>query len=279
VTATAGESAVRVALVYPELLGTYGDRGNAVVLAQRLRWRRRPVELSTVGLGEEVPTSCDVYLLGGGEDGPESLAAGELGRSGALSSAVDRGAVVFAVCAGLQILGTEFVGPDGGRRPGLGLLDCTTTAGRRRAIGELAVRPDPAPGLPTLTGYENHGARTHPGPRASRLGAVLTGTGNGDGSEGVVTGRVVGTYLHGPSLARNPALADMLLGWVTGPLPALDDAEVDALRAERLAATVGRGGPVRRITSWAKSRFGLGIGPLSGPIPRQERPHGPARQP
>ena len=251
-----GESAVRVALVYPELLGTYGDRGNAVVLAQRLRWRGREVDVATVRLGEPVPTSCDLYLLGGGEDGPESLAAGELARSGALSAAVDRGAVVFAVCAGLQILGAEFVGPDGAPRPGLGLLDCTTTAGRRRAIGELAARPDPALGLPTLTGYENHGARTRPGPRATKLGDVLTGTGNGDGTEGVVTGRVVGTYLHGPSLARNPALADMLLGWVTGPLPPLDDAEVDALRAERLAATVGRPDPVRRMKGWARERFG-----------------------
>ncbi|MGI9023176.1 MAG: hypothetical protein ACR2HV_08105, partial [Acidimicrobiales bacterium] len=75
------------------------------------------------------------------------------------------------------------------------------------------------------------------GPSAQPLGRVVVGRGNdaGDGTEGVVSGHVVGTYLHGPALARNPALADLLLSWVVGPLHPLDDAEVDALRAERIA--------------------------------------------
>ncbi|MHB1930056.1 MAG: glutamine amidotransferase, partial [Acidimicrobiales bacterium] len=156
-----GPSTVRVAVVYPDLLGTYGDAGNATVLAQRLRRRGRPAEIVTVHAGETVPGSCDLYVLGGGEDQPQALAAAQLGRPGPLHRAVDAGAAVLAVCAGLQILGTSFVGPDGVETDGLGLLDCRTVrAGGPRAVGEIVVDPDPASGLPALTGYENHGGAT-----------------------------------------------------------------------------------------------------------------------
>lgn len=223
-------------LLFPELLGTYGDRGNATILRRRLEWRDIPVEMTTTALGSEVPAAGDIYLLGGGEDGPQTLAATELARGGSLARAVEGGAAVFAVCAGLQILGHSFAGPDGETLDGLGLLDCVTRAGPARAIGELLAEPTAALGLPILTGYENHGARTTPGSTARVLGHVRAGCGNGDGSEGVLTGRVLGTYLHGPALARNPALADLVLSWVTGPLDPLPDVEVGALRAERIAA-------------------------------------------
>ena len=92
-------------------------------------------------------------------------------------------------------------------------------------------------GLPLLSGFENHGAVTHLGPGVRPLGRVLVGAGNaGDGHEGAVSGRILATYMHGPALARNPALADLLLSWVVGDLPPLDDTEVDGLRAERLRA-------------------------------------------
>jgi CobQ-like glutamine amidotransferase family enzyme len=105
-------------------------------------------------------------------------------------------------------------------------------------VGELVVDPDPSLDLPHLTGYENHAGLTRLGPDALPLGKVLVGHGNdgGDGTEGTVSGRIVGTYLHGPVLARNPALADMILTWVVGPLKPLDDPEVEDLRAERIAA-------------------------------------------
>jgi len=231
------DSTVTIALLYPELLGTYGDGGNAVVLASRLRWRGIGADVLTFRAGETVPTSCDMYLMGGGEDGPQALAARELSESGALHTAVDSGAVVFGTCAGIQVLGHEFANPDGTPHPGLGLLDVRTVRGTgKRAIGELLSEPV-LDGLPRLTGYENHGAVTHLGPEVKPLGRVLTGLGNGggDGSEGAVCGRILATYMHGPALARNPALADLLLSWVVGStLAPLDDSEVDELRAERL---------------------------------------------
>ena len=232
--------AVAIVLLFPELLGTYGDRGNAIVLAQRLRWRGQPAEIVTVELSSPVPSSGDIYLLGGGEDGPQSLAAAELAKGGVLEKAVDRGAVVLAVCAGLQILGREWAGADGQPLPGLGLLDCVTVPGSKRAIGELLAVPPVESEIDVLTGYENHGGRTRLGPGAVPLARVEYGVGNGDGTEGVVSGSVMGTYLHGPALARNPSLADHLLGLLVGPLDALPDEEVAALRTERLAA-VSRG--------------------------------------
>ena len=240
---------VSIALLYPELLGTYGDGGNAAVLAQRLRWRDIPAEVVDVHAGEAIPGGCQIYVMGGGEDAPQALAAHELrsgmvsrsgGRSGpVLVDAVEGGAAVLAVCAGLQVLGQCFTGEDGKVHEGLGLLDCETHRddGPRR-VGEVVVTPDPSLDLPDLTGYENHGGVTTLGPSAVPLGRVVVGNGNagGDGTEGIVNGRVVGTYLHGPVLARNPALADHLLCSVLGPLPALDDDEIDALRKERLHA-------------------------------------------
>ncbi len=118
-----------------------------------------------------------------------------------------------------------------------------TAAGPSRLIGEVLVEPDPALDLPLLTGFENHGGRTTLGSGEHALGRVLSGGGNGVGEvDGVLRDRIVGTYLHGPVLPRNPALADRLLGWVVdAPLAPLDDALMDELRDERLAAVSATG--------------------------------------
>jgi lipid II isoglutaminyl synthase (glutamine-hydrolysing) len=250
---TTGTS-ITVALVYPELLGTYGDSGNATVLAQRLRWRGHEAEVLTVGTDDPVPATCELYVIGGGEDLPQALAADKLAADRPLHRAVEGGAVVLAICAGLQILGESFVGVDGKPCQGLGLLDCRTVrSGSPRAIGEVVVRPAPEwteSGLPALTGFENHAAVTELGPGARPIGEVTAGVGNKDGAlEGAVAGRVWGTYLHGPVLARNPKLADLLLSWVVGAMPPVDDAEPDALHAQRTEY-----GPIERRRDGATTR-------------------------
>jgi CobQ-like glutamine amidotransferase family enzyme len=136
------------------------------------------------------------------------------------------------------------VGPDGRTGEGLGLLDCVTAStSAPRAIGEVLVEPSrewQGRGLGVLTGFENHGAVTELGPGARPVGEVRLGTGNKDGTvEGAVAGRIWATYLHGPVLARNPRLADLLLSWVVGPLAPLEDSEPDALHAERAARSFG----------------------------------------
>jgi lipid II isoglutaminyl synthase (glutamine-hydrolysing) len=234
-----GASHLRLVWVYPDLLSTYGDRGNLLVLERRARLRGLDVEMVTVNADQRVPRQGDIYLLGGGEDLPQILAARRLRADGGLSAAAARGAVIFAVCAGYQLIGAEFGGEDGQPVAGLEILDMHSTRGERRGVGEIVADVTPGLGLPQLTGFENHQGVTRRGPGVAPLAQVRTGVGNGDGTEGVWAGRVVGTYLHGPALVRNPALADLLLTWVAGRLPPLADRDehwTELLREQRLAA-------------------------------------------
>lgn len=243
---------LNIALILPDVLGTYGDDGNALVLRQRARMRGIEAEIHPVKLGEPVPATMDVYTLGGGEDTAQILAAEHLIADGGLTRAAEAGRPIFAICAGLQVLGHSFRA-SGRMVDGVGLLDATTASLAKRAIGEVASTPQ-LPGLTQqLTGFENHMGATILGPDAKPLGLVSRGTGNADEAatagradaaeqvtaEGAVQGSVIATYMHGPALARNPELADYLLaramGVEVGSLEPLDIPAVERLRAERLA--------------------------------------------
>jgi CobQ-like glutamine amidotransferase family enzyme len=234
-----GPSALRVVWIYPDLLSTYGDRGNLIMLTRRARLRGIPIEPIQVNSDQPVPRQGDIYLLGGGEDMPQILAAKRLRADGGLAGAAANGAVIFAVCAGYQVVGTVFGGAQGEPVTGLGILDISSGRGDQRGVGEVLADVDPELGVDQLTGFENHQGITRRGPGVKPLARVLLGVGNGDGTEGAYAGRVLGTYLHGPALVRNPGLADLLLTWAAGPLPPIGDADevwVKKLRAERLDA-------------------------------------------
>jgi len=259
---------VTVVDVYPDLLGTYGDGGNATVLCRRLAWRSIAVDLVMVAGGDPLPEHGDLYCIGGGEDGPQTYAVKLLKESGALERALTRGAIVLGVCAGFQILGHSFPDSTGRMVGGLGLLDVETIrAPVPRAVGEVIAEAG-LPAIGVLTGFENHASLTRLGPDASPLGVVRRGIGNGPPElvasrgtfdaggagaalpgrtahlEGAYGGGVVGTYLHGPVLARNPALADFLAERSLGELPTIAGSwasqatiETARLRAERLSAS------------------------------------------
>jgi lipid II isoglutaminyl synthase (glutamine-hydrolysing) len=232
--------AIKIVWIYPDLLSTYGDQGNCIVLERRAR--QRGISTSTVYLhsDEPVPVDGDIYLLGGGEDRPQILAAQRLRADGGLARAAEFGAVVFAVCAGYQIIGTEFGGDEGQPLPGLGLMNARSTRGEKRAVGEIVGDVPASLGVPRITGFENHQGVTHLGSGVSPLATTVVGVGNGDGTEGGVQGHVVGTYMHGPALVRNPGLADLLLSWaVKRQLTPIDDSWAGKLREERLKAVVG----------------------------------------
>ncbi|RKN50791.1 type 1 glutamine amidotransferase [Micromonospora endolithica] len=235
---------LRIVWIYPDLLSTYGDRGNMLILARRAQQRGLPVEVLEVRSDQRVPASADIYLIGGGEDGPQALGAQRLLADGGLHRAVAQGSVVFGVCAGYQLLGTSFFAK-GTRCTGLELLDLSSDRGPTRAVGELAGDVDPRLGIPALSGFENHGGRTHLGPGVAPLARVTAGVGNDGATEGAWRGKLLGTYSHGPALARNPALADLLLRWATGvhQLPPLDDTWSDRLRAERRASVAAAARP------------------------------------
>jgi lipid II isoglutaminyl synthase (glutamine-hydrolysing) len=232
------DSTVRIGLVLPDVMGTYGDGGNAVVLRQRLLLRGIAAEVVEITLADPVPESLDLYTLGGAEDYAQRLATRHLLRYPGLQRAAGRGAPVLAICAAVQVLGHWYETSAGERVEGVGLLDLTTSPQASRTIGELVSKPILAGLTERLTGFENHRGGTVLGAAASPLGEVVKGAGNrvGDGFDGAVQGSVVATYMHGPCLARNPELADQLLSQVVGELAPLDLPEVDLLRRERLSA-------------------------------------------
>jgi CobQ-like glutamine amidotransferase family enzyme len=242
---------LRICHLYPDLLNLYGDRGNIIVLTQRARWRGIDVTVADAGMGDRVdPREADLFFIGGGEDRQQRIASADLLRlkRAPLADAVEDGAVVLAVCGGYQLAGHFYRPAEGEDLPGVGLLDLWTQhpgPRARRLIGNLVIRVD-GMGAP-LVGFENHGGRTHLGPRARPLGRVLSGYGNNgaDGWEGAVYRRVYGTYLHGPLLPKNPEFADRLIREALTrrhpgfELPALPDRLEGQARAAMLARIEG----------------------------------------
>ena len=183
---------------------------------RRLRKRTAELEVTAFGMGDAItPGEHDLYYVGGGQDREQLLVAEDLvGKADALHEAVERGAAALAVCGGYQLLGRGYRGFHGEDMPGIGLLPLETVAGERRMIGDVLIECELEPGEKrTVAGFENHAGRTRLDSGAEPLGRVVAGFGNDgeSGFEGCRAGRVVGTYLHGPLLPRNPWLADWLL--------------------------------------------------------------------
>ncbi|HEX4116721.1 MAG TPA: glutamine amidotransferase [Solirubrobacteraceae bacterium] len=239
---------LRVCALYSDLMNIYADRGNLFVLQRRCEWRGIAFHLSGSGLGEALDGEVhDIYYIGGGQDRDQRLCAEDLvaGKRDALHEAASRGAIVFGVCGGYQLLGESYtLGDD--QLQGVGLLDLRTVREPgERLIGNVAIEVDLDGEKRVLAGFENHGGRTYLGPGATPLGRVLKGYGNDgrSGYEGARAGSTIGTYLHGPLLPKNAWFADWLiataLGIEVGQLAPLDDdLEQQAHRSARNAAGV-----------------------------------------
>jgi len=229
--------------LYPREMNIYGDTGNVLVLRRRLQWRQLPVEVVPISVGDALPHDVDILLGGGGQD----AAQGEVGadfasRGSELRAMADDGVVMLAVCGAYQMLGHEFVTSAGRRIPGTGVLDVVTRAEASRIIGNNAVDTADAG---QLVGYENHSGLTELGSGVRQLGATQLGRGNNgrDRTEGAVRDNVVGTYLHGPVLAKSPRFADDLLRRVLSRRGLNTDLEpLDDSLAEQ-AARVATGRP------------------------------------
>jgi lipid II isoglutaminyl synthase (glutamine-hydrolysing) len=227
--------------LYPDLLRTYGDRGNVLTLQRRAEWRGFTVDVVGVRRGERLPPSPSLVLIGGGTDRVQEVLAPDLkDRRGELEEAVAGGTVLLGVCGGYQFMGRTYIAADGTEIEGLGFLDIATRAGRDRIIGRVRARARLWEQDFDLVGFENHGGRTELGPRSVPLAKVTMGGGNNgrDGTEGAVQGTMLGTYIHGPLLPPNPRLADVLLHRALAPVtggeplaPLRDDLEEAAHRA------------------------------------------------
>jgi lipid II isoglutaminyl synthase (glutamine-hydrolysing) len=259
-----------IGYLYPDIMSSYGDRGNIASIVRRCGWRGILTEVLELRLGDPVhPDDVDIFVIGNGGESQQRLIATDLTdvKGMAIREAVDQGGALLAVGAGYELLGRFYQPSRGVELPGVGLFDAwaiqhgddlgaesrtNTEARADRAIGDLLVRwggsvcpggttpQDPparhplgptsgrpsrlapaspphtlAPASPVsglLVGFENHSSRTYLGPTARPLGQVVIGQGNnGDGREGVRLGGAVGTYMRGPCLPRNPALADFLI--------------------------------------------------------------------
>jgi CobQ-like glutamine amidotransferase family enzyme len=206
-----------VGWLYPDLMNIYGDRGNILTLLQRAAWRGLDAKLVELGRGNHKEMEeVDVFFFGGGQDKEQALVYEDLleFKQAPLERAVAEGAQVLAVCGGYQFLGHYYQTADGERYPGIGLIDVKTEAGKKRFIGDVVVETDIADLKPrSLVGFENHSGRTFLGPKAKPLGRVVIGHGNNgdDGQEGCIQGGVIGSYLHGSLLPKNPHLADHLI--------------------------------------------------------------------
>jgi CobQ-like glutamine amidotransferase family enzyme len=203
--------------LYPEHLSIYADRGNVQVIRRRLEWRGLELEERPLRVGESLDAdAADLYLIGGGQDRDQMLVAEDLQRHrDTLHEAVAGGAAVLAVCGGYQLAGHRYVGQDGAVMPGIGLLDLETHAGETRLIGDIVCECDlgDGGGTHTMVGFENHAGQTALGTGCDPLARVVSGHGNDgtSGYEGARAGLVLGTYVHGPLLPKNPWLADWLI--------------------------------------------------------------------
>lgn len=241
---TAGDSrTVRLCHLYPSLMNIYADRGNIAVIERRLAWRGIGLDITPIELGDDLEGGAhDLYYLGGGQDRDQDRVADDLTRHApVLRGAADAGAAQLYVCGGIQLAGRSYETVAGGHLPGVGVLDLETTAGSTRLIGDLVIDAEIEGETQRVVGYENHAGRTTLGPGLRPLGTVVHGHGNNDTdrTEGAVRDHVIGTYLHGPLLPKNPWIADRLLRWAlehrygSGDLVDLDDSLEE--RAHRTA--------------------------------------------
>lgn len=226
---------ITIGHLYPDLLNLYGDRGNIQCLMKRCLWRGIEAETIAFELGDKIDFSkLDIVLLGGGSDREQMLVCEKLKEiQKDFKAYVEDNGVVIAICGGYQLLGNYYK-TDQGMIEGLKLVDMSTEQGKGRLIGNIVMQSDLFD-MP-IVGFENHGGRTTIG-NNKPLGKVLSGYGNDgqSGEEGVVYKNVIGTYLHGPLLPKNPQLADWLIAHAlekkygkTIELAPLDDTEEKA---------------------------------------------------
>jgi hypothetical protein len=211
---------LRICWLYPDLMSTYGDRGNIIALKKRCEWRGIAVSVNHHTIGSPVSdiTSADILFMGGAQDQQQKLVIEDLFKNKkkkmkAIQEKVNNDISGLYICGAYQLLGNYYKAADGTKIPGLGIFDIWTEQPDKknsRLIGNIVIEQDQ-----TLrsVGFENHGGRTYLGKTAKPFAKVIEGFGNNgtDGTEGIVYKNSIGTYLHGPILPKNPELADWLI--------------------------------------------------------------------
>ena len=202
--------------LYPDLMSTYGDRGNVIVLEKRCLWRGIDCKIQKIFVSDpsEVISTCDLFMMGGAQDLEQKIVNRDLeGKKGELLlKKLHDGTPGLFVCGAYQFLGKYYKAADGTKIIGLSFFDMYTAhPGEKiaRCIGNLIVEWKGK----QLAGFENHGGRTYLADSSQFFAKVIKGYGNngGDQTEGTIYKNAIGTYLHGPLLPKNPMVADFLL--------------------------------------------------------------------
>ncbi len=202
--------------LYPDLMSTYGDRGNVLVLLRRCLWRGIEIQVKPYQQKTKAEDllEADLFFMGGAQDRQQKLVSLDLSlkKREFLKQKIEAGTPGLFICGAYQFLGHYYQPAEGKKIPGLGLLDLYTKhpgESKPRAIGDLIVRWQKT----LLVGFENHGGRTYLGRKVKPFAQVLFGQGNNgeDQTEGAVYKNVIGSYMHGPLLSKNPELADWLI--------------------------------------------------------------------
>ena len=236
---------LNIVQLYPEQMNLYGDYGNTQIICRRAELYGYRVRLVSYNSAPDMANlvKADLILGGGGQDSGQRAILSDLVKlKSELPGMIEAGVPMLVVCGLYQLMGHYFQTGDGDRLTGLGIFDVVTVAGRKRLIGNAVV--DAGDELGVLVGYENHSGRTDLGKEQAPLGRVIKGWGN-DGAgklEGVIKQAAIGTYLHGPVLAKSPCLADWLLAGASRRRygeaklePADGHAEKELARLERLS--------------------------------------------
>lgn len=255
----------RVTLVhlYPREMSIYGDLGNTRTLATRLRRHGYAVDVVDHHPGQELTSGAHLVVGGGGQDSGQARVEADLEKNGPLLAALARdGVPMLMICGMYQLMGHDFTTVEGRRLPGLGILDVTTRGNARRMIGPVVLDTD----YGKVVGYENHSGSTTLLDGQRPFGQVVSGLGNNaeDGTEGAVKHNVHGSYLHGPILPANPALADGLIRSAVDRVVSsgfdpedLEDSVADEARLRQVRRLTGRSrrsGPVDRLVGLLPGR-------------------------
>lgn len=234
------DKTITILHLYPNDMNIYGDHGNVLTLKRRLEWYGYTPQVIEYNRGDKFPDAIDIIVGGGGQDSGQTKIQADLLSIGAqLRKLADDGTPMLMICGLYQLFGKFFKTADGEIIEGIGLLDIKTYGKSERLIGNIVTHSEQ---FGDIIGYENHSGQTFLGHNVMALGIVRVGAGNNttDISEGARYENVIGSYLHGSLLPKNPAIADFLIhkavvrkyGNFTGK--PIDDRYVDPARKNAL---------------------------------------------
>lgn len=204
----------KILYLYPDLLDLYGDSGNIEVLKYRLKKRKIKCIVDTYSILDEKPNFSEYNLIfmGGGADKEQNILSNDLIKyKKDLITAIKSGTFVLLICGGYQLFGKYYKDAMGNVIKGLGIFDYYTVAGpKKRCIGNIIINTKINNTYTKIIGFENHGGLTYN--VSYPFGKILYKNKNNKSKfEGFMEKNVIGTYLHGPLLSKNPTLADYII--------------------------------------------------------------------